>query len=373
MYLTKLILDNFQKHSHLELDFSKGVNILYGKTDVGKSCIIRAIRWVNFNEPTGDIVRKEGTKKTSVKEIFDNDIEIERIKTATTNAYRLTINGETKEYNAIGKNIPEDILNVTKMLPIEVENNKIILNVSNQLSLPFLLDQSATFRSKLFNKLTGSDKIDQLFQGFNKDILQIGRDKKSEEERLIELKNNLKVVEEEKNTTQKLYKSIKSIYDIIKEKTERYNKLKELSKNLTMTNGQLFETKNKISSIKLIPAELIKSIKQKITSFDNYVSLQKELRKINNELKEATNLLNNIIVPKINTIELRQKIDKLSTLQKLCQKLCSVDKTKKEYITKLAEIIPDLEELENKEKEILKSIEICPFHKVECPLNKGIK
>ena len=74
MWIHQLILKNFQKHSNLTLDFFSEVNVLYGATDAGKSCVRRAISWVFFGIPQGDVIRKEGTKKTSVKVILSNDI-----------------------------------------------------------------------------------------------------------------------------------------------------------------------------------------------------------------------------------------------------------------------------------------------------------
>ena len=101
MYITELHLINFQKHEDLKLTFDKGVNVICGNTDIGKSCIIRAIRWIFWGEPKGDVIRKEGTKKTSVKVTLDNGAIIERIKSATSNVYKLTINNETKVFNSI--------------------------------------------------------------------------------------------------------------------------------------------------------------------------------------------------------------------------------------------------------------------------------
>jgi ABC-type transporter Mla maintaining outer membrane lipid asymmetry ATPase subunit MlaF len=51
--IKKLIIENFQSHKYTEVDFSEGFNIIFGPSDYGKSAIIRALRWVLYNEPGG--------------------------------------------------------------------------------------------------------------------------------------------------------------------------------------------------------------------------------------------------------------------------------------------------------------------------------
>ncbi len=137
MWIKKLKLENFQRHEHLNLVFTEGVNTIVGKTDVGKSTIVRAIRWIFFpSELRGFVVMRENAKRTSVEIELNDGIAIKRIKTATVNSYELTINKETKVYNATSNIVPEDILKITKIIPIEIDNNRIILNIANKYNQP---------------------------------------------------------------------------------------------------------------------------------------------------------------------------------------------------------------------------------------------
>ena len=121
--LKQLILKNVQKHSHLIINFVDGINIIHGSSDCGKSCVIRAIRFLYYNEqPRKEAIRKEDSKKTIVKGIFDNGITIERIKSNTVNAYILTIPGKDPErFDAIGKNVPERIKEILQTQTIVIE------------------------------------------------------------------------------------------------------------------------------------------------------------------------------------------------------------------------------------------------------------
>jgi len=188
IWIKKLELINFQKHADLTIPLVNGINVIHGASFAGKSCVVRAIKWLFFNEPKGDVVRKEEgdkfTKKTSVKITFENngkEITVERVKSNSINSY-IVYDGEKKEppYNSVGKTIPDDIKKLLGVSTFNIDKDSLILNVANQITLPFLFDKSGTFRMKLFNKLTGASIIDKVFQSLNKDILQLNRKEKSE-------------------------------------------------------------------------------------------------------------------------------------------------------------------------------------------------
>ena len=90
--IKSIILNNFQAHEYLKLDFSKDLNIITGLSDAGKSCVRRAIGWICFNENISETdYRKEGTSETSVSLILENDFTIERIRTNILNRYITSI------------------------------------------------------------------------------------------------------------------------------------------------------------------------------------------------------------------------------------------------------------------------------------------
>ena len=64
--IKSLELKNFQSHKNLKIDFSPNVTSIIGPSDVGKSAIIRALRWIVFNRPAGDAFIQHGTKQAEV-------------------------------------------------------------------------------------------------------------------------------------------------------------------------------------------------------------------------------------------------------------------------------------------------------------------
>jgi DNA repair exonuclease SbcCD ATPase subunit len=231
--------------------------------------------------------------------------------------------------------------------------------------MPFLLEKSGTFRQKLFNKLTGNDILDQAMQGLNKDILQIGREEKFTQSSLEELSQSLITIEKQEQDTEKLTKLFTKQVQEIKVLNEKLISLKECQQSLIKVDNQLFETKKKINSIKLIPQEVIKSIKQNITKFDNYITLIKEMRRINSELKIAKEKLLQIKVPEIDIKSLIKKSEKLDQLIKYKENLTRVNNNLQSLIPKCENCKQTIKEKEKEYIDLLKSLKICPTCKQE--------
>ena len=145
MYIKSLTLQNFKKHENLTVEFSDKLNILYGANDAGKSCVIEAIKWIFFGE--GKDIRKENTKKTTVSVILDNGVKVSKIRSASINAYELQIGDEIKRFDSVGKTIPDEIQTALQTRTIDIDGNEIILNIADQITLPFLLGESSVLKA----------------------------------------------------------------------------------------------------------------------------------------------------------------------------------------------------------------------------------
>lgn len=46
-------LKNIQSHENTRLDFDKGINVIVGSSNNGKSAILRGLYWARYNRPLG--------------------------------------------------------------------------------------------------------------------------------------------------------------------------------------------------------------------------------------------------------------------------------------------------------------------------------
>jgi len=143
--INKLIVKNFQSHKHSELEFSPSVNCIIGNSDAGKSSLLRAIRWVLFNRPSGESFRSwwGGTTKAT---IFTNDQKITRIR-GKQNGYFL--NGKLLE--AVRSDVPDEVSKALNMSEI---------NIQRQHDKVFLFSDSPGEVARHFNEIAHIDDID---------------------------------------------------------------------------------------------------------------------------------------------------------------------------------------------------------------------
>jgi exonuclease SbcC len=121
------------------------VNCIIGNSDAGKSAILRAIRWVLFNRPSGESFRSwwGGTTKAT---IFTNDQKITRIR-GKQNGYFL--NGKLLE--AVRSDVPDEVSKALNMSEI---------NIQRQHDKVFLFSDSPGEVARHFNEIAHIDDID---------------------------------------------------------------------------------------------------------------------------------------------------------------------------------------------------------------------
>jgi DNA repair ATPase RecN len=144
--LESLLLKNFQAHRKLEIKFSPRITCIVGPSDVGKTAIVRALRWAFLNEGLGGIQR-HGTKKTSVKVVVD-DKAVVRKRSRSSNSYAL--NG--KDYDAVRRDVPQAITSVLRVQPI---------NFQGQHDSPYWLSESGGEVSRQLNAIVDLGIIDR--------------------------------------------------------------------------------------------------------------------------------------------------------------------------------------------------------------------
>jgi len=360
MQIKTLKLINFQKHSDLTLNFESGVNVLHGKSDSGKSCIRRAIEWCLFSESISG-VRKEGSKQTSVTITFDNDIELERVRSQTINRYILRKDKEEKVYDAIGRSIPKEILDVINMQPITIDDEEINLNISRQLDPPFLLGKSysGSFRMKLFNKLTGNDLLDKVLKSFSKDLRQINIDEKNYTEQLKEDKVKLESVEKDYDIKQKQYDVLNYKFKKLKKKQELLDKLKGLYHEFKIYTRDIEECKNELKLCKSIDENKLRELQKKLDRFCTLKEFNDYLISNKAEQKDISSKLGKIIAPGLNIEEMRGKIQRFNTLKLLQKRSKALDMDKKSETIELEQVTKDLKDKQIQYKEIVKTMDIC--------------
>lgn len=145
-----LSLVNFQGHRASSFKFHPGVNVIVGQSDSGKTSIIRALKWLATNRPSGDSFKRHGKDAVKVTVQTEEDT-IVRFRNKSRNTYRM--NGGER-FAAVGTGVPEDILKALNLSDI---------NWQLQHDPPFLISESAGDVAKKLNDIAGLSIIDRCF------------------------------------------------------------------------------------------------------------------------------------------------------------------------------------------------------------------
>jgi len=138
---------NFQAHKKLDIELDEGVNVIVGPSDAGKTAIIRALRWLVFNEPAGDAFRSSWGGRTSVTIKTEEGDVLRRVRTDKANYY--TLNKE--QFKSFGRGVPDEIRNTLRLDR---------LNFLFQGDPAFLLSKTPGQVAKELNNIANLDIID---------------------------------------------------------------------------------------------------------------------------------------------------------------------------------------------------------------------
>jgi len=288
--ITKVEIYNFQSHKKSIMEFVPGTNVIIGASDTGKSAVFRAINWVCSNRPLGDSFRSEWGGDTHVILHTSEGNTIERIRTATKNAY--IINGQVLE--AFGHSVPEDVLNI-----LQIDS----ANIHAQMDPPFLLSSTPGEAAQMLNTAASIDDIDHTIAGLKRSYNQIDIDIKHAKKQHSEVSEQLKKYENLPIIEKKL-REVEQQEVYRGEMEESLEDLRRFTQKGNHINSQLRDTE-------YIPILLEKcgEVEKRNTRYQNTLEQVEKLektinkaRKIQEELKETIHIDNGFVILK-NTEE----------------------------------------------------------------------
>lgn len=248
--IKRVTLKNFQSHKDTTVDFSNGISMLTGTSNSGKSAVLRGLRWVIQNKPSGDSVISHWALNDKGKQVedtvviveFDNGDIVQRSKGKDGNLY--IVNGQKIE--AFGQDVPDLVKETCRFDET---------NLQTQMDAPFLLADSGGEVAKFFNRIVKLDKIDSY-------LSLVEQKKRKTKNELDAVKGNLARVEADLTkfdwmpTAKKLLKRIENLSILHKEAEDKF-----LAMGKTVSAYKLAEADYEKLSFVDKAAELIKEIR----------------------------------------------------------------------------------------------------------------
>ena len=291
--IKSLKIKNFQSHKKTFLKFNKGLNIISGKSDSGKSAIKRTIRWVTDNKPSGDSFRSHwGGIVSAILKTDKNVIKKVRRK---SNTYYLN----NKKFVSCGRDIPNEIRDAIRISDIGIQN---------QFDSPFLFSLSGGEVSKFINKIINIEIIDTSISNINRMI-------KKEKDSYKEIKSLLLQKREEQKgynwvkEAGRLLLDLESCDVLIKSKKTLIDSTEQILKEIRCTRIKYFKVTSLIND-------------NTLNDFNRIEKLYKSIQKNQAVLVNVDDLLMSESILRRNLIlfndKLRENEQKLKKILKIC-------------------------------------------------------
>ncbi|MCY8609940.1 AAA family ATPase [Bacillus haynesii] len=169
--IRKIRIKGFQSHVDSDIDLGEGFNVITGPSDSGKTAVIRAVRWVAFNDPSGEAFVNQNVGEAEVSITIDSGQIITKKRRKGKTKYIIQQNMEDEGSLFEKSEVPEE---VTALLGIRKEaygDFETAVNFAYQLDPPFLISETASAGAKVLGKLAGTTAVDMAVKSINKDTV----------------------------------------------------------------------------------------------------------------------------------------------------------------------------------------------------------
>lgn len=327
-----LKIQNFQSIHKGELPI-KDFTVLVGKTNRGKSAILRALRTVLLNEWNSGFV-KVGEKETKVEfeicektEYLNNilpGLEIEKVKvTKPSNEYEISLStGETQKFPKVGKNTPEG-MECLNLAGITTEREDIFnLNFQSQLEPLFLITSTEVELTSFVNKVFDISRFEKALRDMKTDDIKIARSLEENDKRGQLLSVEKENIETRKKILQDTSETLEYRIKMTEQVDSYLREVKEaVSVYITLQEGlQKLEKEREVLNIQ----------KQYLSLISLWLEQGTQLKEINLSRAEMQTLYKEIktLAESLKPLSLLQ--EKYSELSGVCENITELNSLYKE-------------------------------------------
>lgn len=275
-----IYLQGFQSHTNTHITFADGLTVITGPSDSGKTAVIRALRWLAFNEPTGEAFVNESVGEALVKVVLDNGIIISKTRRKGKTTYILQMGVDDAGSVFEKSEVPEEIKQVLGIEKQTFGDFQTSLNFSFQLEAPFLISEPASAGAKVLGKLAGTEAVDLAVKSVSKDTYAARQERSQAEKEIERFLSQLFLYEGIDEAKQKV-EICELIVSDIETLIAKQEKLKTVQEQHNKATKQLEQCTISLEKLKDLPAlsshliqlenkqELLRSLTEQKNKYDS--------------------------------------------------------------------------------------------------------
>jgi exonuclease SbcC len=308
--IERILYRNFQAHDSTDITLDPGVTVIVGRTDKGKSSLIRGLAFLAFNRPAGSSLIKRGTSTASVQAKIDGKV-LARVRGKKKNLYKL----DGKSYNAFSTKVP---IPIEQFLALDEDNFQF------QIDSPYLLTESAGAAAKKLNSIVNLESIDAISSSA---LAEVRRAKTA-----VDIKT--KEVERAETTVQDLswvpdfYAKKKAVEEATTRMTAAKEKAVLLRERLATLSGKVQAFQNKRT--------VFLQLKEAVEAGRAAAELQSKADKLRLSLDKISSLKAKLLFPDFApVVEARSKGDQISERRGKLQIILKAIQEKRDRLCRL--------------------------------------
>ena len=250
--ISAIRIQGFQSHIDSHFNLGNGLNVITGPSGAGKTAVLRAIKYVAFNEPQGEAFVNEKVGEAIVTIYLNNGAIITKRRKKGKTSYLLQVNEEDEGSLYEKSEVPEE---VKRQLQIEKQtfgDFETALNFAFQLDAPFLLSETASAGAKILGKLAGTESVDLAIKGVSKDTYG-SRQERTNAEKDIERIAGSMLAYQGIDDAQEAIDVAELLLEQIEKNNQRFENMREYSLDYSKVNKLLNTLENRLDSLAIVP------------------------------------------------------------------------------------------------------------------------
>lgn len=352
----RLRLENVQSHRNSEFEFVRGINVLLGPSNSGKTAVFRALRWVTQDQPRGTGLIRNGESRCTVTLQTYEGTEIIRSRTRSSTG-TLTINGV--EYKGFARNLPPELRQAHGIIPVEVQGITLFPTFARQDDPPFLLSLSPVQRALAIAPLGGATRIESAVKAMAQEETRINLRIRETESRLEQIEKELESAHEIEGRRERVMRAMELLRQAenLRQKQQRLGDLLGRTNN---TQSRIRDLRRKLSHVPSI--DELDRLRRQIEFGCKQMEVVRAIHDRLHQIQKETDVL--IRRRAQDPFPIHERLNRrYQDLQRLCELIdqCSALNRKiqkqKERLNQTDELIADLEK---KKAELIAGGAVCP-------------